>query len=79
MAKRVASRREDGPAPRREPYRQGLQGAGNVDAKITGSKVCWKFTKLKGFGTPLVAHIHEVQGGQVRAGLHPARRGVQGL
>ena len=57
-------------APGRRPCspprtdRQGLQGAGNVNAKITRSKVCWKFTKLKGFGTPLVAHIHECRAGK---------------
>jgi CHRD domain len=40
------------------------KGAGTVNLKITGSKVCWKFTKLKGFGTPLVAHIHKGKAGK---------------
>jgi len=40
------------------------KAAGTVNLKITGSKVCWKFTKLKGFGKPLVAHIHKGKAGK---------------
>jgi hypothetical protein len=34
-------------------------GKGTASVKITGTKVCWKFTGIKGIGTPLAAHIHK--------------------
>jgi CHRD domain len=38
-------------------------GSGTVNIKIKGTKVCWKFTKIKGIGTPLAAHIHRGKAG----------------
>jgi CHRD domain len=34
-------------------------GSGDVTITITGSKVCWKFTGLKGIDKPIAAHIHK--------------------
>jgi hypothetical protein len=35
------------------------KGKATVNFKITGTKVCWKFTKISGIDKPLVAHIHK--------------------
>jgi len=34
------------------------KGKATVNITINGTKVCWKFTKMSGFGKPLVSHIH---------------------
>jgi hypothetical protein len=39
------------------------KGSATVDLTITGSKVCWKFTKMKNFGKPVVSHIHKGNAG----------------
>ena len=40
------------------------KGSATVNLKITGNKVCWKFTKMKNFDKPLVAHIHKGKAGK---------------
>jgi hypothetical protein len=35
------------------------KGKGTVNITITGTRVCWKFTKVGGIDTPLVSHIHK--------------------
>ena len=35
------------------------KGKGTVNITITGTKVCWKFTKISGIDKPLVSHIHK--------------------
>jgi hypothetical protein len=40
------------------------KGSASFNVKITGNKVCWKFTKLKGFDKPLVSHIHKGKAGK---------------
>jgi len=34
-------------------------GKATVNLKITGRKVCWKFTKVSGIDKPQAAHIHK--------------------
>lgn len=34
-------------------------GKATVNLKITGTKVCWKFTKVSGIDKPQAAHIHK--------------------
>ena len=34
------------------------KGKATVNLTITGTKVCWKFTKVSGIDKPLAAHIH---------------------
>ena len=41
-------------------------GSGQASITITGTKVCWAFTKIKGITRPLVSHIHK--GGPGKAG-----------
>ena len=38
-------------------------GKGTVNITITGTKLCWKFTKIKGIDKPRVAHIHKGKAG----------------
>ena len=40
------------------------KGSATVNLKIVGNKVCWKFTKLRGFDKPLVSHIHKGKAGK---------------
>jgi CHRD domain-containing protein len=35
------------------------KGKATVNVKITGTKVCWKFTKVSGIDKPQAAHIHK--------------------
>lgn len=39
------------------------RSSATVHLTIIGSKVCWKFTKMKGFDKPLVSHIHKGKAG----------------
>ena len=39
------------------------KGSGTVNLTITGQKVCWKFTKIKGIDKPLFSHIHKGKAG----------------
>ena len=41
-------------------------GSGYAEVTITGTKVCWEFSKIKGIGPGLAAHIHK--GGAGKAG-----------
>jgi hypothetical protein len=34
-------------------------GKATVNVKITGTRVCWKFTKVSGIDKPQAAHIHK--------------------
>jgi CHRD domain len=42
-----------------EVPKAATKGKGTVNLTIAGTKVCWKFTKVSGIGTPLVSHIHK--------------------